>query len=133
MQPRIDDKSISDEERLWRRIVPSKVFTKIDSDGNLRPSSAAFLDGITGEVSVCRKSLTSVEKVLKHYPKQGLVEITAALPRSLNHTVVADPTEEDLSHTLICPPQDSSNSRRKKDARIMAAKAKWIVSPEISS
>ncbi|MEA5448792.1 hypothetical protein VB780_09455 [Leptolyngbya sp. CCNP1308] len=133
MQPRVDDKSISDDERLWRRIVPSNVFTKVDKDGNLRPSSAAFLDGITGEVSVCRACLTSVDKVLENYQQQGLVEINAKLPRSLGHIVVADPQEEDLSHALICPPPDSSYNRRKKDARIIADKAEWLVKPVMAS
>ncbi|WP_204140374.1 hypothetical protein [Halomicronema sp. CCY15110] len=134
---RVDDGSISDDEKLWRRIVPSEFWVKRCEDGTIRPTSAAFLDGITNEVSVCRESLTTVEDTMLGYEGQGLVEILASFPRSLNHLVVADPipksedAEGDPSHALICPPEGISPNNRKKSARKMAMKAVWVVEPEL--
>jgi hypothetical protein len=44
--------------------------------------------------------------------------------------VVRDPTENDPSHALICPPAGASNKGRKSDARQMAGQARWIVLPQ---
>jgi hypothetical protein len=125
MQPRIDDSSIGDEERLWRRIIPQWIVQA--EDGKLRPSSAAFLDGHTGEVSVHIAALTDEDKALEDRPNDSLVEIKAGLPRSLGHAIVRDPTEKDPSHALICPPPGRTGKPRKSDARKMAQSAEWIV------
>ncbi|HWQ36014.1 MAG TPA: hypothetical protein VNQ79_24440 [Blastocatellia bacterium] len=138
MAHRIDDPSISDDDLLWRRIVNNPIWWKRDEQGNPvlntqgSPclSSAAFLDGYTGEVSVHLARLTSQEKVLLRKPDNGLVEITAAIPRSVNHIVTLDPTEEDESHSLICPPESLSKSVRKASAKKMSEAARWLVLPE---
>jgi hypothetical protein len=129
MPQREDDPTISDNDFLWRRIVNNPHMTKVDSEGKLRPSSAAFLDGYTGEVSVHLARLTTLEKVLLDKPKVGVVEINAGYPRSLDHKIVRDPTETDPSHTLICPP-DKSPKQRKIDARLMAAHSRWLQYPQ---
>lgn len=125
MQQRIDDLSIGNQERLWRRIIPSWIVE--GEDGKLRPSSSAFLDGYTGEVSVHIAALTNQDQALEGRPNDSLVEIVAALPRSLGHILVRDPTDKDPSHALICPPPDKPNKKRKMDARKMAEQARWIV------
>jgi len=125
MQPRFDDSSICDEERLWRRIIPQWIVPT--EDGKLRPSSSAFLDGYTGEVSVHIAALTDQYKALEGRPNDSLVEIKAGLPRSLGHAIVRDPTEQDPSHALICPPPEKPRKQRKSDARRMAEEAQWIV------
>jgi hypothetical protein len=61
MPQRIDDQSIKDEDLLWRRIVNTPIWIKRNSDGTYRPSSAAFLDDYTGEVSVHLAKLTTQE------------------------------------------------------------------------
>ncbi len=125
MQPRIDDSSIGDEERLWRRIIPKWIVQT--EDDKLRPSSSAFLDGHTGEVSVHIAALTDRDKALEGRPDDSLVEIKAGLPRSLGHAIVRDPTDKDPSHALICPPPEKPRKRRKADAREMAEQSQWIV------
>ena len=125
MQLRINDLSISDDERLWRRIIPDWIIET--PDGKFRPSSVAFLDGYSGEVSVHIAALTDREKVLEGRPNDSLVEINAGVPRSLNHAIVRDPTDKDPSHALICPPSDKSKNQRKKDARKMTDQARWVV------
>jgi len=131
MPERVDDPSIADYELLWRRIpnVPSMI--KWNHDGTFRLTSAAFKDGNNGEVSVHLAKLTTQERALTSKPDNGLVEIEAGFPRSLGHKIVYDPTEDDISHTLICPPQGVSNKSRERDAREMAGKVRWLVYSEM--
>ena len=129
MPQRIDDESIQDNDLLWRRIVNIADWVKRASNGSYRVSSAAFIDGIDGEVSVCLAALTFQEGVLLNRPDDGLVEIEAGIPRSLGHAIVRDPTPEDPSHALICPSPNKNPSTRKRDARAMAVAAKWLVKP----
>lgn len=138
MAQRVDDSSISNDDLLWRRIVNNPIWWKRDEQGNpVRDingspclSSAAFLDGYTGEVSVHLARLTTQEKALSARPDNGLVEISAAIPRSVNHIVTLDPTEEDESHSLICPSEALSKSGRKMAARKMSEAARWLLFPE---
>ncbi len=96
-------------------------------NGESRPSSAAFLDHTddTGEVSVHIAALTDIHRALAGHPDDKLVEIHAWFPRSLGHAIVRDPTEDDPSHALICPPQGKSKKQRKADALKMAQQARW--------
>ena len=129
MVSRSDDPSIADDEALWRRILPVPAMLVTLPDGSRRPSSAAFLDGHTGEVSVHRAALTTSDLVLLRHPGVGLAKIRAGLPRSLGHVVVADPVDGDDSHALICPPEGMANNQRKANARRMALAARWVVEP----
>ncbi|MEJ7859996.1 MAG: hypothetical protein WKF90_00020 [Pyrinomonadaceae bacterium] len=131
MPVREDDLSIADEDLLWRRIQNIPQWLKINSDGTFRLSSAAFLDDYTGEVSVhLEKIILSQEKVLAGKPDDGLVEIEAGFPRSLSHKITHDPTNDDPSHALICPPE-ISNNRRRTDAKKMAKIARWLIHPKL--
>ena len=124
-----------DKDILWRRIPNDPNMVKEEPNGNLRLTSAAFRDGSTGEVSVHLAKLTTIEKALSNKADKGIVAIEAAYPRSLNHLVAYDPVkddpnlEDDPSHTLICPPEQSSN-HRKRDARLMAEQSRWLRYPE---
>jgi hypothetical protein len=42
---------------------------------------------------------------------------------------VRDPTEEDPSHAMICPPTGITKNNRKSDARKMTGEAKWLAFP----
>jgi hypothetical protein len=124
MPPRVGDPSIGDDEVLWRRIIPQWVYQM--PNGESRPSSAAFLDNYTGEVSVHLAALTDVHRVLAGRPNDRLAAILAGFPRSLGHVIACDPTENDPSHTLICPPPHKSKSQRKSDARKIAEQVRWV-------
>ena len=129
MTERDDLSTINDEDPLWRRIVNVPQWIKELPDGSYRVSSAAFKDGRTGEVSVHLAKLTTQGKALAQHPEKGLVEIVVNLPRSLGHSVVYDPTDDDPSHCLICPPQNQTEKTRNRDARKMAEAVRWLVYP----
>ncbi len=129
MLPRSDDETIKDEEFLWRRILNIPEWIKKLEDGKIKPSSAAFLDDYTNEVSVNVASLTTQETIMEKYPDVGIVSITAGLPRSLGHIIAPTPEVEDVSHRVICPPSGISKNKRKTLARKMAEQAKWLLYP----
>ena len=126
---------VRDEDILWRRILNNPNMLKTEPSGSLRPSSAAFLDGRTGEVSVQIARLTTAEKALSNKADNGIVELEASYPRSLGHIVAYDPVkydpdlEDDVSHALIWSPEKSPK-QRKADARLMAEKSRWLCYPK---
>lgn len=132
---RPDDPSIGDEEWLWRRVMPTPILVVMGADGQPRPTSAAFLDNYTGELSVHRAVLTTTEHIVSRYPDLALAAIQANLPRSLGHRIISDPIlasesgPGDPSHALVCGPAGQSNKRRKSDARRMAESSVWVVPP----
>ena len=64
MHPRSDDESIIDSDILWRRILNTPIWVKELEDGKIKPSSAAFLDNHTNEISVNVALLTTQEDVI---------------------------------------------------------------------
>ncbi len=68
------------------------------------------------------------EKALAGRPDDGMVEIAAGLPRSLDLIVVYDPTKDDPSHCLIFSPV--GGGIKKSAARKMADAARWLVKPK---
>lgn len=129
MPTRTDDTTVADDELLLRRIcdVPQWISEK---NGSLRPSSAAFIDNHTNEVSVNVASLTTHAQTLNGYPDFGLVSIAAGVPRSLNHIVAATPEVQDPAHRVICSASKLTKGNRKAAARIMAEQAVWLLFPE---
>lgn len=98
----VDDPSIPDSARLWRRVAQDQL----RPDGETyRPSSGVFSTG--AEMSVHLADLTSVEEVGKHYPKHSIVQFTAALVRELKLRIVRDPQMDEVppdpSHAIVCP------------------------------
>src|SRR5437899_3464025 len=89
MCDRPDDLSIPNEERLWRRIRANWVHRPTGEAP--RPTSAAFKDNLSGEVSVFIASRTTTDMLLRDHPTDSLAEITAGLARSLGYKVVRDP------------------------------------------
>lgn len=130
MPPRFDDESIADSDILWRRICDIPQWIKKVDDGQIKPSSAAFLDDYTNEVSVNVALLTTQENVMKDYPEMGLVSIEAGVPRSTGHIIATTPENPDPSHRVICPPEGISKNKRKTLAKITAKNAKWIIYPK---
>ncbi len=131
MPQRIDDPDLKDEDLLWRRIPDNQqsISRKGLADGEVRPSSAAFIDNYTGEPSVFVVSLKTQESVLEGYPDMGLVTIEAKVPRNLQYIIGLTPEVEDPAHRVIVPGPTHPGNSRKSDARLMAKAAKWIILP----
>jgi hypothetical protein len=96
------------------------------SDGNRRISSAAFKDS-RREVSVHYALDTDRQTVLRDYPRMGLAELLASIPRQVNHGVCRDPIPNDPSHSLIFPLPGLSRNAIDRAATRMAAEATLIV------
>ncbi len=132
-----DDPSIRDADELWRRVPDQAEWWKWESDGSVRPSSAAFFDNRSGELSVHLGRLTTQDRVLGTYPQPYLAEILAEVPRSVvpPHAVAHVPEEGDGddSHCLICPPDNCTSNERRKAAKAMAKRARFRVPPPSSS
>jgi hypothetical protein len=130
MPQRIDDPTIENDDWLWRRIRNRPEWYAQNPDGSYRLSSVAFLDTYTNEVSVDQAKLTMREKALRLDQDDGLAQIKAGLPRSLQHIVSADPEPDNPAHALICPPNTLTSGQRKSSARTMAKAAEWLVLPK---
>ncbi len=83
MPQRTDDLTVADDALLWRRILDPRWVNK-EEDGSYRPTSAAFRDGLTGEISVHLAEQIEVETVMKGY------EDTCALVAWASGTSPAD-------------------------------------------
>ena len=107
----VDDLSIADTARLWRRVAPDQLRQDGDS---YRPSSGVF--ATRAEMSVHLADLTSVEEVARNYPNYSIVQFTVALVRELKLRVVRDPQPDesppDLSHAIVCPRASGSAVKR---------------------
>jgi hypothetical protein len=133
MPRRNDDESLSDDQLLIRAIWDSRdAFTQTE-DGNFRPSSAAFIDRRSSEVSVFVADLTDLDEIRARFPSFGLVSVSVGLVRSLGYIVAATPEEDDPadpSHRVLCPGPNLGTSDLKKAAKSLALKANWIQLPD---
>ncbi len=123
-EARQDDKSISDADRLLRRIPPNQLCT--ESDGTKRPSSANFK---TPELSVNIESLMNEqgrapEDTLTDHPGEYLVAVTAGRVREFNLPIVKQ-TEppHDPAHGLVLGKKTGSF------ANAMVRSYEWVVAP----
>ena len=126
-----DDLTISDEDRLFRRVPPEWVVC----DDNRRPiavSSAAFSNSSDGsgmsvsiESVMTRKNL-SEQDILREYEGFGLVAITAGLAREKGQGIVKKPTDRDPAHGEV------TGKKRVSVKRAFKRNAEWIVRPSRS-
>lgn len=131
MPERIDDPELEDDDLLWRRVPDNQqAAPKPPLGESVRPSSAAFIDDLSKEVSVFVEKLKTREAVLDGYPDQGLVTIRTGVPRGLNYIVGLTPEVPDPAHRVIVPGPEHSGTGRKSDARNMAKAAVWSVLPK---
>lgn len=118
----LDDPTVSNDERLWRRVGPSQIITNPET-GESRPSSAVFRS--TNEISVARASLTTPAATLENYPKHSLVEFEARVARLAGCIVVCDPLPDDRAHALVYG--SGANGRlTKTQAKKIAGQARWV-------
>lgn len=122
-QERIDDPTVNDDERLWRRVHPNQIIWDEDIK-NYRPSSAVFRP--SGEMSVDIASLTTPEAVLSDYPQHSLVEFTAGVARKEGCIVVRDPLPDNPSHALVRG-KNPEGHLTKSQAKNIQQNSKWII------
>jgi hypothetical protein len=120
---RLDDVSIENEEKLFRRVHLS-LLVRDEDTGLARISTGAFKDK---ELSVHLESvLTKVglrpESCLRDHHAHKLISITARDARSFNQAVCRDPLPEDVSHGLVC---GSKNNRKIQEG--LRSAATWII------
>jgi hypothetical protein len=115
---RIDDKTISDQERLLRRAYPDAI--RFDEKLQCYTiSSAVFADRNTDgmEVSVNLESVLKEynlppESILAGHEGFGLIALTAGNARSCQQIVYRDPLENNPSHALIVGNKTRSLKRK---------------------
>jgi hypothetical protein len=118
-----DNKSIRDEERLFRR-VHIRQLVKDDDTGLARVSSGVFRDK---DLSVNIESVLidlagSFESCLHDSNAHKLISITAQNARQVGQAVCRDPLPTDLSHGLV---YGSKNARSVHDG--LRALAEWVI------
>lgn len=119
-----NDPSITDAERLLRRIVRSWVLW--DEDGTPRISSAAFKgDELSVNLeSVMAQDGRTPEDAIRGYSGHGLAAFTAAQARALNQAVARDPLPEEPAHGIVYGPKKRGGvAQRLRDA------ARWVQAP----
>lgn len=127
MVPRVfeDDPSITDAERLFRRIP--RTWVNWDESGNPAISSAAFKEedlSVNIESMMLRDGRLPAEAV-RAYPGYGLAAITAGHARALNQRVAPDPSEEEPAHGVVQGPKKRGGiARRLRDG------ASWVIAPD---
>lgn len=121
MPQRIDDPAIiTNDEILWRRIIPNWLCQ--ESDGTFRPAKVAFIDRLTHEVSVHRAAIMGDHGLaLTGHQEDSLAAVVVGDVRAQGLAVVADPTPDDHSHALICPSPTDGKARK------LAKGATWVV------
>jgi hypothetical protein len=120
----LDDPSIPNEDRLFRRVRPNQVRTELD--GSKRPTSAVFKNP---ELSVNIESLMIQQRrlpedTLADYRDDYLTSITAGNVREYNYPIVKDTDPpNDPAHGLVLGKKSSAF------ANAMVRTHKWIKSP----
>jgi hypothetical protein len=119
---RPDDPSISNDERLWRRVHPSQ-FKPYSGTGPSEISSAVF--STREEVSVAIASETTLEVFVANHLEYSVVEFTAGAARRIGCTVVRDPLPNDQAHALVCGPR--SNGQLNKTQQELLKQASRLI------
>ncbi len=119
MPNHVDEAIIDDSTILWRRILPDWIHH--EPDGTTRPKSIAFVDRVTGELSVHIAHLTTTDAALADHTEDSLAAFQAGLVLGMGFDVVSAPTVDDGSHALIRP------SPKGKKAKRIAWESEWVL------
>jgi hypothetical protein len=123
-EPRQDDPTIPNHDRLFRRVRPNQMFT--EPDGSRRPNSAVFKND---ELSVNIESLMThqgrqPEETLTDSPDECLTSIVAGDVRAFGYPIAKDgDPPNDPAHGLVLGKKTS------KFANPMVRAHRWIVPP----
>lgn len=105
MESAPDDRSILDDDPIWRRVVHGWIIRREGADPRI--SSAAFChssdDHATSVVlaRVVAEGRRSMDDVLAAEPTHGIVELKASVFRSEHCGITRDPTDEEPAHALV--------------------------------
>lgn len=118
-----DDASISDDERLFRRVHLTQL-VKDEDTGQTRVSSSVFRNE---ELSVNIESALatagmSVKASLQNYNAHKLISVTAGAARRFDQVVCRNPLPENPAHGLI---YGSKKSRHIQNG--LRAAAQWVI------
>lgn len=125
--PRQDDQTIENSDRLFRRVQPNQLIP--EPDGSQRPSSAVFK---VLELSVNIESLMIQqgrlpEDTLTKYPGEYLTAITAGQVRVYGHPIIKDTAPpNDPAHGLVLGKKKDIRQRDAPPASMGRAAAKKI-------
>ncbi len=125
MPDRVDDPNIGDNELLLRRVSPKQINPALGSQGPPPLPSLAFTSNAV-PISVDRKSLTTLKKVVANYPEHSVLEVSARAVREAECIVVSDPLPDNPAHALILG-NGPDNHLKKKEAKAIAQKSNWAL------
>jgi hypothetical protein len=124
----VDDPTILDSERLWRRIHPKWVVPD-GNTGALRLSSAAFSNSSDGSpMSIVLAGVAATrgrgpESIIVGHLGFSVAAIAAGFARSLGQSVLRDPQPEEPARGLV------AGDKPKAIRRKMASEAQWVIPP----
>lgn len=115
-----DDETISDNEKLWRRIFPNQRYED-------RANSGGFID-TRGPLSLDISSLTTISSILSRFPDMFLAEVTVKTVRDAGCKIQKNPQPDNPAHAQIFGNQKNGGPSESQ-ARKIALKSKIISSP----
>ena len=125
MPDRVDDPNIGDNELLLRRVSPSQINHALGSTKPPPQPSLAFTSNAV-LISVDRKSLTTLDRVVENYPEHSVLEVPALAVREAECIIVSDPLPDNPAHALILG-NGPDNHLKKKEAKAIARKSNWVL------
>jgi hypothetical protein len=130
-----DDPTIADTDDLLRRVPNSPGMVKVDSEGTLRPSSAALVFppdniGCSVDVQGLLPDPSAPLDVLTPYPVEwGLATCAAGDAREGGqHHVVGKPEAENPAHAEVVPTV-SSRKEQKRNFSMLASRMRFLREP----
>ena len=124
-----DDKSIIDDEQLFRRIPPEWVVDDPKTGGK-RPSSQAFQDNRDGSPmsvqlqEVLEENQIPVETIIEGHENFSVASITAGFARKNSQGIIRAPLDNDPAHAEVFGKKPKSVMRNFSHNSI------WIIPPK---
>ena len=125
---------IADGDALLRRVADQPNLWKRDGGGIVRPTSAAMKPhgadaGLCVDVRRLLADPADPTSVLASFPRHGLAEFTAEVPRSLGLRVHHAPLEENPAHANVTGFDELTRAEAKRVQREIALKSAWVRMP----
>jgi len=110
-----DDKGITDDTELWRRIPPDQMTDDDQVPSGWRPSTGNF-DKYEMSVVIAAESVGGLDGLLSGWEGFGVASFTAGEVRQLEFGVVRDPDPKLPGHALVVG--NKSHGKRNRLARL---------------